>query len=111
LNGWLRLYLLIVDGEEVAANYGFRYGSTFSGYQVGWKKAWEKYSVGTVLLAHVIQQELAHGAREFDLSRGEDAYKFFWTSDFRDDVHITAYRPSWRGHLVRWWRSIGALER
>jgi CelD/BcsL family acetyltransferase involved in cellulose biosynthesis len=106
LRGWLRLYLLIVDGEEVAANYAFRYGSTLFGYQVGWKKAWEKYSVGTVLLAKVIQQELAQGAREIDLARGAQAYKFRWTSDFREEVRLTAYCPSWRGRLVHWWRSI-----
>jgi len=98
--GWLRLYLLIVDGKEVAVNYGFRYGPTFFGYQTGWKKNWEKFSVGTVLLAKVIQVELGEGAREFDLARGADEYKFHWTSDFREELQLNAYRPSWRARLI-----------
>jgi hypothetical protein len=100
LRGWLRIYLLIVDGKEVAVNYGFRYGSTFFGYQAGWKKGWGNHSVGNVLLAKVIQRELIEGAREIDLARGDEEYKFHWAHDSREDVQLIAYRRSWQARLL-----------
>ena len=100
LKGWLRVYILRVDGRDVAVNYGYRYGSTFYGYQTGWTKNMESLSVGTVLLAKVIQQELEQGATEIDLARGAEAYKFHWTSSAREEAQLSAYRPNWRGRVL-----------
>jgi hypothetical protein len=110
LRGWLRSYFLIVNGEEVAALYGFRYGATFFYYQAGRKRDWESYSVGTILMAKVIQQELGQGAKEIDLGRGNEAYKFHWTSHFREDLQLTAYRSSWQTHLVHFTTNLHNLR-
>ena len=80
--GWLRLWLLEVDGRAVASTYGFRYGGTESYYQSGRDPAWDSYSVGFVLLAHAIREACNDGIASYKLLRGDEAYKYrFATAD------------------------------
>jgi CelD/BcsL family acetyltransferase involved in cellulose biosynthesis len=73
--GWLRLYLLEVDGAAVAAWYGWRVGDRFSYYQAGFHPAWSRYSVGFLLLAETVREAIAEGATEYDLLLGDEAFK------------------------------------
>ncbi len=73
--GWLRLYLLEVDGAAVAAWYGWRLGDRFSYYQAGFDPAWSRYSVGFLLLAETIREAISEGATEYDLLLGDEAFK------------------------------------
>jgi CelD/BcsL family acetyltransferase involved in cellulose biosynthesis len=80
--GWLRLWFLDVDGEAVAALYGFRFAGTESYYQAGRSPGWNDYRVGFVLLAHAIRQAAEDGMREYRLLRGGEDYKLrFATAD------------------------------
>lgn len=73
--GWLRLWLLEIDGQAVAAWYGFRYGGAEWYYQSGRDPAWERSSVGFVLMAHTIRSALEDGLRVYHLLRGDESYK------------------------------------
>ena len=73
--GWLRLWLAEVDGSPIAAWYGFRFAGTESYYQSGRDPAWDRSSVGLVLLAHTIRAAMDDGMREYRLLRGGEAYK------------------------------------
>jgi len=73
--GWVRLWFLEVDGEAVAALYGFRFAGTESYYQAGRDPAWNDYRVGFVLLAHAIRQAAEDGVTEYRLLRGAEDYK------------------------------------
>jgi perosamine synthetase len=73
--GWLRMWFLELDSRPLAAWYGFRYGGIEFDYQGGRDPAWERYSVGTVLLAHAIRTALDDGVDEYRLLRGGEAYK------------------------------------
>jgi CelD/BcsL family acetyltransferase involved in cellulose biosynthesis len=80
--GWLRLWLLEVDGTAVAAIYGFRYGGTECYYQSGRDLAWDSHSVGFVLLAHAIREACGDGIATYKLLRGDESYKSrFATAD------------------------------
>jgi CelD/BcsL family acetyltransferase involved in cellulose biosynthesis len=80
--GWLRLWLLEVDGRPVAAEYGFRFAAAESFYQSGREPAFRKQSVGFILLAHAVREALADGIGEFRFLRGGEEYKSrFATSD------------------------------
>lgn len=80
--GWLRLWLAEVDGEAVAAWYGFRFGGAEWYYQSGRDPEWDKDSVGLVLLAHTIRETFDDGLRIYRLLRGGESYKArFATSD------------------------------
>src|SRR4051794_16106303 len=80
--GWLRLWLAEVEGQAVAAWYGFRFGKAEWYYQSGRDPDWDKDSVGLVLLAHTIRAAFDDGLRTYRLLRGGESYKDrFATSD------------------------------
>jgi CelD/BcsL family acetyltransferase involved in cellulose biosynthesis len=99
--GWLRLWLLEVDGAPRAACLGFRYGGVESYYQGGRDPAWDAYSVGFVLLAHAVREALAGGMREYRLLRGGEPYKYrFATSDTGVETIAVARGPGARAAVA-----------
>ncbi len=73
--GWLRLWFLEVDDVPVAAWYGFRYAGSDSFYQAGRDPAWDRWSVGFVLMAHTVRDALDSGIHEYRLLVGDEDYK------------------------------------
>ena len=73
--GWLRLWLLELDGVPRAAWYGLRFGNAEAYYQSGRDPAWDRHSVGFVLLVHSIRAALEDGMREYRFLRGGEEYK------------------------------------
>jgi CelD/BcsL family acetyltransferase involved in cellulose biosynthesis len=91
--GWLRLYSLEVDGEAVAAWYGWRLGGRFSYYQAGFDPDWSKYSVGFLMLARTVEAAIAEGAAEYDLLLGDEAFKARFATGERQG-HSVLLTPS-----------------
>jgi CelD/BcsL family acetyltransferase involved in cellulose biosynthesis len=79
--GWLRLWILEVDGKPVAANYGFRLEGVESYYQSGRDPAWDWASVGFILHAHVIRGACDDGVSEYRFLEGEETYKYRYTDE------------------------------
>lgn len=81
--GWLRLWVAeIGTGEPIAVWYGFRFAGQESYYQSGRDPAWDRSSIGQVLLAHTMRSAAEDGIRCYRLLRGGEAYKGrFATSD------------------------------
>ena len=73
--GWLRLWLLELDGTAVAAWYGFRYAGAEWYYQMGRDPQYDRQSVGFVLLCHTMREAFDAGVREYRLLRGNEEYK------------------------------------
>jgi CelD/BcsL family acetyltransferase involved in cellulose biosynthesis len=73
--GWLRLWLAEVEGRAAAAWYGFRFGGADWYYQFGRNPAWERASIGLVLLAHTVREAANDGQRQYRLLRGGEAFK------------------------------------
>jgi CelD/BcsL family acetyltransferase involved in cellulose biosynthesis len=73
--GWLRLWVLEVDGIPAAASYGFRFGAVENYYQAGRDPRFDHLSVGFALLAHVLHDAADAGMTEYRLLRGREDYK------------------------------------
>jgi CelD/BcsL family acetyltransferase involved in cellulose biosynthesis len=73
--GWLRLWTAEVDGEPAASWYGWRIGNRYCYALSGLAKRYEPQALGTVLLAHTIEQAAAEGASVYDLMWGDEGYK------------------------------------
>ena len=95
--GWLRLYQLKVADQVVAVQHGFHYRGVVYDYQKGFDPNWGRYSPGQLLQAHAIREAVGEGAREFDMLRGDEAYKYTWTDQARADHHVML-SGSRRGH-------------
>ena len=89
--GWLRLFVLSLDGKPAAALYGFRYRQTFYFYQSGFDPAYGRHSVGLLAMGLAIQRAIEEGAEEYDLLHGDEAYKSHWAKETRDIVRLEAY--------------------
>jgi CelD/BcsL family acetyltransferase involved in cellulose biosynthesis len=73
--GWLRLWLLEMEGEPVAAELAWRLGTRQCHYQGGFDPARQGLGVGLVLFAHALEEAVADGVAEADLGWGESDYK------------------------------------
>jgi CelD/BcsL family acetyltransferase involved in cellulose biosynthesis len=78
---WLRLLLLELDGEPVAAEFGFLFHDVYFAYQGARNPVWDKESVGFVVEVETIRRTLAEGAVEFRFLGGEEAYKYRYATD------------------------------
>jgi dTDP-4-amino-4,6-dideoxygalactose transaminase/CelD/BcsL family acetyltransferase involved in cellulose biosynthesis len=92
--GWLRLWFLEVDGEDVAALYGFRFAGTECYYQAGRDPRWNHYRIGFVLLAHAVRVAAKDGIGEYRLLRGGEDYKLrFATVDHGLETVVLSRGP------------------
>jgi CelD/BcsL family acetyltransferase involved in cellulose biosynthesis len=94
--GWLRLRLLEIEGEPVAAFLGWRIGGRYAIYQSGFDPAWQRFSVGALLLVHTVRAGIEEGAEEVDMLLGEEAYKQRFAAATRT-VHTVTIAPRWSG--------------
>lgn len=108
--GKLWLSTLDVAGAPVAAWYGFAWGDTVYFYQSGRDPAWERHSVGLVLMGTMIQRAIERGYRRFDFLRGADPYKRQWTTTDRMTEQITIFRRGLGGRALRALDAAGQLR-
>lgn len=93
--GWLRLWTAVVDGEPGAAWYGWRIGGRYCYALSGLSKRYEPLALGSVLLAHTIEQAAAESATVYDLMWGDEGYKRRFETGRRDAATWVVGR---RGH-------------
>lgn len=110
--GWLRLFILRLDGKPAASLYGFRYHRIFYFYQSGFDPSYGKFSVGLVAMGLSIKKAIEEGAEEYDLLHGDESYKFHWARQSRALGRLEIYPPSAHGWLHQGTVSLGrALKR
>jgi CelD/BcsL family acetyltransferase involved in cellulose biosynthesis len=73
--GWLRLWTAELDGEPTAAWYGWRIGERYCFSLSGMSQKHEREGVGTILIAHTVEQAAAEGAAIYDMMWGDEGYK------------------------------------
>jgi len=103
--GWLRLWVLEVDGRPVAARYDFEFAGVYNAYNAGRDPAWNKAGVGLVLRAHTMREAWANGVAEYRFLRGGEPYKKRFLTE--DAGLVTMARA--RTWLGRWVTGAGAL--
>jgi CelD/BcsL family acetyltransferase involved in cellulose biosynthesis len=76
--GALRLYATYLEDRIVGVFYGFADRDTVYYYLSGYEPELEKRSIGTVMVAHAIEQAVRVGKKTFDFLRGAEEYKYAW---------------------------------
>jgi CelD/BcsL family acetyltransferase involved in cellulose biosynthesis len=99
--GWLRLFVLRLDGKPAASLYGFSYHRVFYYFQAGFDPLYGKYSVGLVTMGLAIKSALEEGVEEYDLLHGDEPYKFHWARAARELGRLELYPPGARGLLYK----------
>jgi CelD/BcsL family acetyltransferase involved in cellulose biosynthesis len=85
---WLRLYILNIDGENIAASICYHYNNVVSVYQSGYALSWKNYSPGHLIRAHCIKQAIIEKAVECDFLRGEHIYKNEWATGTKTNLYL-----------------------
>lgn len=104
-SGWLRLGLMYIEGQPVAAQLWFVKDSVASIYKLSYDERYAKYSIGTILTAammrHVIDEDQVGLV---DFLTGNDSYKRDWMSHHRERYRIRIYnKQTWRGRALALW--------
>ncbi|MFG2824966.1 GNAT family N-acetyltransferase [Kitasatospora sp. NPDC048365] len=85
---------LLAEQEDrlVGALYGFRWGSGFSYYQIGWEPELAPLRLGTAVIDQAIRACADQGLHTFDFLRGTEPYKYRFGAVDRHDVSWLAPR-------------------
>lgn len=80
-SGWLRLAILSVDQQPIAAQIWFVVHSKANIYRLVYDKKWKKYSPGSILTEHMMQYVIeTDKVTEIDFLTGNERYKQDWMS-------------------------------
>jgi CelD/BcsL family acetyltransferase involved in cellulose biosynthesis len=112
--GWLRLHRLRFDGRTVASFYCFHYGARVYYYLGGFDVRHGRLGPGQLLMAYTIERAIADGARELDLLRGDEGYKYEWGAIDRATSRLVFGHDSLRSRMAsqmhgweRYWETKG----
>ena len=111
--GWLRLGVLWLDDQPVAAQVWLVHGPKANIYKLAYVKGQEKLSAGSVLTAALMQHVMDEDhVSEVDYLTGDDAYKRDWMAQRRERVGLVAFDPrSLRGLLAAARHFVGGWVR
>lgn len=97
--GWLDFWLLELNGQPAAAEFGFHYGKTYYFLQTGFDPAYFADSVGIVLKAQIFRELIERGMESYDFLGDDDPYKQRWAPQTHTTLFRTCARPGTRGSL------------
>lgn len=102
---WLRMGVYYIDDEPAAAQLWIVHGGVASIYKICYAEKFAKFSVGSVLTAHMLEHILdVDRVREVDYLTGDDSYKANWMSHRRERWGIMAFNPK------TIWGNLGILR-
>lgn len=113
--GWLRLGVLWLNDQPLAAQVWLVQGGKANIYKLAYVQGFEKLSAGSVLTTALMQHTMdVDHVQEVDYLSGDDAYKADWMALRRERVGMLAFdKRHWRGwlagarHLAAvWWRRL-----
>ena len=87
---------LRAGGRVVAATAGTRWQGAFHYRFIANDPAFERYSVGTALIQHELEQSCRAGDHEFDFQMGTEAYKLRYSTHYRPLLMVPATPPGGR---------------
>lgn len=99
-DGRVHAATLRVGEEVVAAHWGLIHRGRFYYLMVGWSGGeWAKYSVGRIIIEDMLAEAIAEGCAVFDLTVGDEPYKFDWTESRMEMRALLAARSA-KGRAV-----------
>jgi CelD/BcsL family acetyltransferase involved in cellulose biosynthesis len=107
--GWLRVYILYVEGVPRAFQYLQIYGRTIFAYGTAYDPDFRKYGIGNYLLVHVLKEFAGDpGIDHVDFGFGDATYKSDICDIRREEASLYLFRPGLRGTRV-FMQRYGAL--
>jgi CelD/BcsL family acetyltransferase involved in cellulose biosynthesis len=86
------LDLLFLDGDPIAAHFGFIWSSRLYYYKPCYALKYSSYSPGKLLLLHIFRNAAIKQLTEIDFLAGREDYKDHYATNVRPTGSITIYR-------------------
>ncbi len=90
--GWLHFSSLNIDGRMANAEYGYVYNCKFYAVAAARDTRYSEYSIGHLHDKFLIEDMIGRGLKEFDYSRGDEPYKFYWAKSARKYMRVIVVR-------------------
>jgi CelD/BcsL family acetyltransferase involved in cellulose biosynthesis len=98
---WFRAYVMYLDGKPIAFWPGTAYGRTFYVGTPGYDPAYAQYSIGTILLLHVVEHLCADSAVDvLDYGFGDSEYKRRFGTTSWEEADVLLFAPTSKGIRV-----------
>jgi len=94
-NGWLRIWLLYLNGNPIATEYHLEYKGRTHAMRGDFDKSHDSLSPGSVLEAHIIEHCFKKGLLEYDFCGLPYGYKLRWTELLHTHNNILFYNGSY----------------
>lgn len=88
-NELLHLSYLEINKQIIAVHFGMNDGNRFYFYIPSFDTEFGKYSIGQLLIYHLILDASKEGCQYFDFLKGEEAYKYNWGAVNKHNVEYT----------------------
>src|SRR5262249_31612364 len=100
-NGWLRLWILRLDGRAVATEYQIGANGSIDALRADFDAALADLSPGSHLLTEIVRSLFERSnVRQYNMGPGFNDYKLRWASGTHDLVTYQIYSPSRYGRLL-----------
>ncbi len=107
--GWLRAYILYVDGEPCAFWFGTLYKETFHLDFTGYDQKYRKYEPGTILFVTMIESLCEDEVKAIDFGFGDAFYKQRFGDSSWEEASVYIFGRTARGILLNILRTLTAL--
>lgn len=105
--GWIIVNIMYINDEIGAYALSFHYEHKYYYWNVAVNNDYIRFSPGKLLLHHMLKENFTdNSVREFDLLRGEEEYKYRWTSLKRENYQITVINNSFYSRTIFKLRNI-----
>ena len=98
--GLLDLATLELDDRAIAFSFSFRYPGRYYYYIPAFDPQFASYSPGTLLMIHLMEMAFDKGLNYFDFMKGDEGYKWQWTTTYNTNVGLMAANNTARGHAA-----------
>jgi CelD/BcsL family acetyltransferase involved in cellulose biosynthesis len=99
--GWLRIFILYINNEPAAFEWGIEYGSTFFLRTLGFDPKWRDWSVGTVLFLKALDALCEEAnVKQMDFGFGDAEYKKIYSNSRNDTRSLFVYADRFYPRLL-----------
>lgn len=102
-DGRLDLQALLLDHQIAAVQFNVADGDHYYYLLPAFDPSFSQYSVGRLLLVHLLEQCFDKQMAEFDLLFGSEPYKFDFATSTHRLMSLATFAPTARGKLAYWW--------
>lgn len=105
--GWLRLWMLRLDGAPIAFAYGLEHGGVYFDLKLGFDPRFSRFGPGVLLMRERFQHAFTASLERFEFLGAAERHKLDWTDTCHELPRIQRSRPPFRGWRAGWRGNAG----